>query len=191
MLRLAVPLFLLLTIATGCASRQGAVRPESGPESGSQSQAKEEAGSDPGPKALAPMPDDSAVIAIRGLEAEPFSDNAPTLRRRLFEWLLTAPNLPDFNASTLPIDELQSSAHANKEELMMQFLFGGAAWRLGAGGSRDLAAQQEAGLRSMIVAYRNMVQADPGLRDDFLDRLDELRRLGELRRYIQRKQRAE
>jgi hypothetical protein len=38
----------------------------------------------------------------------------------------------------------------------------------------------------MITAYRNMLQADAKLRDHFLDELDQLRRLGKLRDYIER-----
>jgi hypothetical protein len=166
---------LLLILLAGCATQKGSVRPG---DNG--------AGRDTLLAAVTPMPDDSAVIAVRALEADPTAPAAPALRKRLFEWVLTSKSLRGFDASTRPIDDLERSEYPYKDELMMQFIFGGAAWRIAADSSADLTMQQEAGVRSLLAAYRNVIQFQPSLRDQFLDRLDELRRRGELRGYIQR-----
>lgn len=190
MLRI-LPVLLLLLI--GCASRKGALRADA---NNGRGDAASDGAADPNidfvPTGLAVMPDDSALIAVRRLEADPLADDAALLRRRLFEWLLASERLHGFDASTTPIDDLQRTGYPYKTEMLLQFLFGGAAWGLGPEAKPgDLAAQQEAGIRSMIAAYRNIVQLDPQQRESFLDRLDELRRTGDLRRYIERKHRGE
>jgi hypothetical protein len=129
---------------------------------------------------------------IRRLEIEPLGAEATRMRQALFVWMVGSERLQGFDAATGPIDGLESSSNSYREELMLQFLFGGAGWVVrSAPDSSDLAAQQEAGIRSMLAAYKNMAQVDANLADPFLDKLDEIRRMGELRDYILRKNRAE
>lgn len=131
------------------------------------------------------LDDASALAAVRLLENRPLDTAAQGLRRRLFAWLVSSPELSEFASATPPVDELQKSAFPYKDELMMQYLFGSAALVVGSPQSPpDLPSQQEAGLRSMIVAYRNIVQSRPEARDPFLDDLDGMRRKGELRDYL-------
>lgn len=131
------------------------------------------------------LDDSSAVAAIRRLEADPLDSGAADLRRHLFLWLVASPKLQNFASDTPPVDELQKSDFPYREELLLQYLFGSAAWVI-SGAPGDLTDQQEAGLRSLIAAYRSMVQREPAHRDAFIDMLDGLRRKGELRGYIQR-----
>ncbi len=132
--------------------------------------------------------DEEAVAAVRRLESDPLDTLSASLRRRLFAWLVASPRLQGFASATLPIDELQRSPFPHREELMMQYLFGSAALVVTARTAMpDLVDQQEAGLRSLIAAYRNIVRADPNTHDPFLDNLDGIRRRGELRNYIERR----
>lgn len=127
----------------------------------------------------------AALAAVHLLENRPLDTAAPALRRRLFAWLVSSAGLSQFTPATPPVDELQKSGFPYKDELMMQYLFGSAALVVGSmDEGPDLFSQQEAGLRSMIVAYRNMVQSQPSVRDPFLDDLDGMRRRGELRDYL-------
>lgn len=129
------------------------------------------------------LDDSSAVAAIRRLESDPLDSAAADLRQHLFIWLVASPNLTDFSSDTPPIDELQNSDFPYREQLLLQYLFGSAAWAV-SGVAGDLADQREAGLRSLIAAYRSIVQRQPAKRDAFIDMLDGLRRKGELRSYI-------
>ena len=131
--------------------------------------------------------DDTARAMIRQLEAEPLVRGAIPLRTTVFAWVIGTERLHGFSAPTTPVEPFNASSHPYKEELMMQYLFGAAAHAAGSTpDAGDVIEQQMAGIRSMIAAYRNMIQSDPSLHDPFLDHLDDLRRRGELRWYIQR-----
>ncbi len=174
LLLLAVSLLLLLN---GCAASR-ATASEGRAATGSYS-------ADSALFAAEALDDASALAAVRLLENQPLDTAAPGLRRKLFAWLVSSPALSRFASATPPVDELQKSGFPYKEELMMQYLFGSAALVVGSSENPpDLPSQQEAGLRSMIVAYRNMVQSRPEARDSFLDDLDGMRRRGELRDYL-------
>lgn len=174
LLLLAASLLLL----AGCAGSRGAASQE-------RPAATEKYSADSALFAAEALDDASALAAVRLLENRPLDSAAPALRRRLFAWLVSSPGLSEFATATPPIDELRQSRFPHKEELMMQYLFGSAALVMTTLDSPpDLLSQQEAGLRSMIVAYRNMVQGEPGGRDSFLDDLDGMRRRGELRDYL-------
>lgn len=131
------------------------------------------------------LDDSSAIAAIRRLEADPLDSAAADLRRYLFLWLVASPKLQNFVSDTPPVDELQKSDFPYREELLLQYLFGSAAWVI-SGASGDLTDQREAGIRSLIAAYRSMIQREPARRDAFVDMLDDLRRRGELRGYVLR-----
>jgi|GEM_PF-2486569 len=130
------------------------------------------------------LDDEGAIAAVRKLEAFPLDSAAADLRVHLFAWLVASPALAEFGSGMPPFDELPDSAFHYSRELYLQYLFGSAAWIAG-GGMGDVIDRQEAGLRSMIAAYRSIVQLEPAERSDFLDNLDNLRRRGELRSYLQ------
>ena len=129
----------------------------------------------------------SAMLEImRRVEREPLSAEAPDLRSQAFTWVVSAPDLKGFDIDASYVDPLDKGVYPFKGEMMMQFVFGMVLWRYSpesTGGVK--AAKIEAGLRSMIAAYRNIVQMDRNLKDPWLEHLDELRRLGRLRAYVE------
>ncbi|MEO5930505.1 MAG: hypothetical protein ABIR47_11280, partial [Candidatus Kapaibacterium sp.] len=98
------------------------------------------------------------------------------------------PGLAGFETATAPIDQLQASAYPYKEELMMQYIFAGAAWHLTMRDtSTTIVDQQIAGVKGLLTAYKNLLVRDATLRAPMIDSLDDVRRRGTLRAYIQRK----
>lgn len=163
----SILLSALLTLAAGCAS---------------PSDARRTAATTPG--------DDSTRTAMlemmRTVEREPLAATAPAMRTRAFDWVASAPELRGFDMDAQYLDELDRGVYPFKGEMMMQYIFGMVLWRFSPEGtSSDRIAQAEAGLRSMIAAYRNILQSDRKLSDPWLDRLDELRRLGRLRAFVE------
>jgi hypothetical protein len=129
----------------------------------------------------------SAILEImRRVEREPLAADAPDLRNQAFTWVVSTPDLKGFDIDASYVDPLDKGVYPFKGEMMMQFVFGMVLWRYSpeaaAGGK---VAKIEAGLRSMIAAYRNIVLMDRNLKDPWLERLDELRRLGRLRAYVE------
>jgi hypothetical protein len=171
------PVLLSLLLVAGCASSQKSARAP-------------EAGAAPTLDLPNLVADDTALVMIHRLEAEPLADDAAALRATLFTWVVGTKSLQGFSAPTTPIDRLAASASRYRDELMMQYIFGAASYIVGsAPGAVDPIEGQSAGIRSMIAAYRNMLQSDPSLRDPFLDSLDDIRRRGDLREYVRRFQR--
>jgi hypothetical protein len=140
------------------------------------------------PRVSRPISRDSVPELVRRLERDPLDRSAQVLRRRLFAWMTAA------DLGGCPIDavyiaalerDLESADYPYREELSMQYMFGAACAALAPEGLKDCHDGVEAGLRSMIAAYRNMVQIDRSLRNGALDSLDQVRRLGRLGSYIQ------
>jgi hypothetical protein len=167
-----LPLLLaLLPIAIGC---------------GSASTVRNNA---PAPDARLAVPDSTGLANLekmRRVEREPLTAEAPDLRREAFEWVVSSPDLGGFEADASWVGELDRGNYPFKGEMMMQFVFGMVLWRFsGEVTSGDKIAQVEGGFRSMIAAYRNILLADKNLRDPWLNQLDEIRRTGKLRAYIE------
>jgi len=131
------------------------------------------------------LSDDSAAVLVRALEEDPLGEDATRLREELLQWGAASEMLQQFTPQTAPIDELQSSSYRYREELFLQYLLGAAAHAATPHGMFDVIEQQAAGIRSMLAAYRNIVQRDRSMTHPFLERLDDIRRRGELRSYIQ------
>ncbi|HVK39304.1 MAG TPA: hypothetical protein VNA88_12260 [Candidatus Kapabacteria bacterium] len=131
------------------------------------------------------MTRDSALALMRALEAAPLGRGASVDRQRAFEWLASTDDLDGIAIDGRYLRPLEESEYPFAGELLMQFGFGIAMHRMSPEGeASDHAEQVEAGLRSVIAAYRNMVREDVKLGDKFLDDLDQIRRLGKLREYI-------
>lgn len=160
-------LSVLLVLSAGCASPSATGRAAGGDPAGDSTRA-------------------AVLEMMRTLEREPLSAQAPFLRDRAFAWVATAPETRTLEIDASYLKELDNGNYVFKGEMMMQFVFGMVLWRFspeGEGGGRI--AQVEGGLRSMIAAYRNILLADKKLTDPWLDRVDELRRLGKLRGYAE------
>jgi hypothetical protein len=128
---------------------------------------------------------EEALEIMRRVEREPLSAEAPGLRRTALDWVVNSKELGDLSIETSYLRELENSNWPFKGEMVIQFLFGSAIWRMTGDSLRsDPLAQAEAGLRSVLAAYKNMLAADAKLREPSLDDLDEVRRLGKLRAYI-------
>lgn len=128
---------------------------------------------------------DSAIAIMRRLEQAPLAAGATSDRQRAFEWLASSEELSGIAIDGRYLKPLEDSDYPFAGELLMQFGFGMALYRLSPdGAASEYPAQVEAGLRSVITTYRNMVQADIKLGNRFLDDLDQIRRLGRLGEYI-------
>jgi hypothetical protein len=128
---------------------------------------------------------DSAVAIMKRLEAAPLAPGAVQDRQRAFEWIAANEELGGIAIDGRYLRPLEESDYPFAGEMLMQFAFGMAMYRMTPDGEASEHAEQvEAGLRSVITAYRNMVQADIKLGTKFLDDLDQIRRLGRLREYI-------
>jgi hypothetical protein len=139
----------------------------------------------PGGTKGASLTTEEALEIMRRVEREPLSAEAPELRRTALEWIVSSKDLGDLSIETSYLRELENSTWPFKGEMVIQFLFGSAIWRMTGDSLRsDPLAQAEAGLRSVLAAYKNMLAADAKLREPSLDDLDEVRRLGKLRSYI-------
>ena len=167
-MRALLPMAALLALAIGCGSPSSARRADTVRDAGADST-----------RAI-------VLEMMRTLEREPLSAQAGSLRSRAFEWVATTSDLRDFDMDASILEPLENGVYPFNGELMMQFVFGMVLWRFSPeGAAEDRVAQVEAGLRSMIVAYRNILLADKKLTDPWLDRLDELRRLGRLRSFVE------
>ncbi|MBC8144131.1 MAG: hypothetical protein H7X80_01030 [bacterium] len=130
---------------------------------------------------------DSAIAIMRRLETDPLAAGATMDRQYAFEWLASSDEMKGIAIDGRYLQPLEESDYPFAGELLMQFAFGMALHRLSAeSAASDHASDVEAGLRSVIATYRNMVQLDVNLSDKFLDDLDEIRRLGRLRAYIEK-----
>jgi hypothetical protein len=130
---------------------------------------------------------DSAIAIMKRLEREPLAPGATADRQRAFEWLAANDELGGIAIDGRYLKPLEDSDYPFAGELLMQYGFGMALYRMTPEGAvSERAAQVEAGLRSVIATYRNMVQADIKLGTKFLDDLDQIRRLGRLREYIEK-----
>jgi hypothetical protein len=128
---------------------------------------------------------DEALELMRRVEREPLAAGAPQMRQRAFEWAMSSKELGDITVETRYLSELENSNYPFKGEMLMQYVFGMAVWKMTGDSLRtDYQTQVEAGLRSVLAAYKNMLVADAKLREPSLDSLDEIRRRGRLRDYI-------
>lgn len=130
---------------------------------------------------------DTAMAIMRRLEAAPLAAGATAERQRVFEWLASTDQLEGIAIDGRYLDKLESTEYPFAGELLMQFAFGIAMHRVSLDGvASEHIDEVEAGLRSAITAYRNIVQTDFKLADKFLEDLDQIRRLGRLRAYIEK-----
>ncbi len=146
------------------------------------------------------IPNDSIPELIHRLERDPLDRSAQGLRRRLLTWMATA-RLGSCGVDATYIEEverqLERREHPYRDELSAQYMLGaaGAAATMrdddSVGGSVGGAARDslclrtaEAGLRSMIAAYRSMAQQNRFLKNHYLDSLDGIRRHGLLGAYL-------
>lgn len=133
----------------------------------------------------ASLPREQALEYMRFVEEQPLAGEAQQRRRLAFEWLVAAKELKGVAFDASLIEPLNGSSYVFNGELMMQYFFGHAMWALSPQASgADPQSGAEAGLRSMIAAYRNIVQLDAKLREPWLEWLDRMRREGRLRTYV-------
>ncbi len=126
-----------------------------------------------------------ALEYMRFCEERPLASEANDRRRLAFEWVAASDDLADVDIDASFVDPLDDVGYPFSGELMMQYVFGAAGHALSDDSTRrDPTALAESGLRSMIAAYRNIVQLDPKLREPWIERLEQLRREGRLRSYV-------
>jgi hypothetical protein len=168
-MRSILSLLLAAALLCGCSSRREATRPEASAMT------------------LAPsaIPRDTALAMMKRLESAPLAASAVEERRLAFEWLAANAELGQLGIEGQYLKPLVEGDYPFAGELLMQFAFGMAMHRFTPEGETgEPEAEIEAGLLSVITAYRNMKQLDIKLGDRFLDDLDQIRRLGRLRAYI-------
>jgi hypothetical protein len=129
---------------------------------------------------------DQALAMMRRVEQEPLAAGATEIRRKAFEWVARSKQVGTIEVDTDYLHDLEEW-YPFKGEMLMQYVFGMVTWKLAGDSLReDRKTQIEAGLRSVLAAYKNILAADPKLHESFLDRLDGIRKLGKLREYIDR-----
>lgn len=119
----------------------------------------------------------SDVIAItQQLEQRPLATEANNLRQQLFEWTSTSDDVLISVCDILgPIPSESDIPYA--KELLVQSFFGNAAYQLQHPEHKDNQLKlQMAGIRSMLLAYRNIVKQDKAAHiptyDNWLKALD-------------------
>ena len=117
---------------------------------------------------------DQVVPLVRFLEREPNHENAPAIRSLLIQWEDTNTEFTDYVCEGI-LDPVPGDDIPNSGELLVQFIFGSAAYQLEtAAEKRELVAAQTAGMRSMFKAYQAFLAADDTAH---IPRLDELLRM--------------
>ena len=122
---------------------------------------------------------------LTSLEQDPLSADAPARRMVLTAWVVASPEVGELVPDDKYVGDIFSSDHPYSSELFMQYMFGIALAQAKKSDSSERSAHIEAGIRSMLAAYKSLVAADESLRDRFLDELDRFRQLGKLASYIE------
>ena len=119
-----------------------------------------------------PLVDSTKVIPLtRFLEEQPFHESAPLARAELLRW---EEKTKDVAVIVCPgvLEPLPSPDLKYGNELLVQFIFGSAAYQLANPADKGvLLPGQLAGMRSILAAYRSMLAHDPKAR---IARFDEL-----------------
>ena len=139
----------------------------------------------PPPSSVETITTSEAISLIASLEQDPLSEDAPARRMVLTAWVMASPDVGELVPDDTYIGDLFSSDHPYSSELFMQYMFGMARAQTDRSAPHGQAYAIEAGIRSMLAAYKSFVAADESLRDHFLDELDHLRQLGKLSSYIE------
>ena len=187
MVRVAL-MFVLAFAVAGCAAVRGASEASASAEQPGNDTGDMQADEQRSALDTATLLSDSdAVRAIRQLEEEPLGAAAPGLRDQLVAWMVASPGLHAFDVNTSSVDRVGVLAFPYHDELMLQYLLGCAAHHVETSGAAiDVVEERVGGIQSMIAAYRSVVRTEPRLRDAWLDSLDQVRRRGDLRDYVQR-----
>ena len=114
---------------------------------------------------------DKVVAVTRFLEANPLDPVAPALRSLMIDWEDKATEVVDYVCPGVLVP-IPSDAAPHSPELLVQFIFGSAAYQLEHPEDKGaLIPSQIAAMRSMLKAYGAFLAADPNAR---IARLDEL-----------------
>ncbi|MFC5742068.1 hypothetical protein [Dyella tabacisoli] len=117
------------------------------------------------------------------LESHPFDDRAPAMRAWLIDWEDKSEDVVLVCAGVLapvPSDEV-----AYSDELVGQFIFGNAAYQVANPAEKGkLIPSQVAGMRSLLKAYRAMVESKPDARNSRLEELSKQEALGTLEPFL-------
>jgi hypothetical protein len=130
----------------------------------------------------------SEILAlIEKIERDPLSEGSINSRPRVFSWIIAHPSMQGLQIQRTYLRSLEESEHRYAGELVMQCAFGMAAWRLRSQtGVISELDEIEAGLRSVVAAYRAMLRKEPDVTLQFLEDLEEIIQRGKLREYIAR-----
>jgi tetratricopeptide (TPR) repeat protein len=120
-----------------------------------------------------------AIAFTRKLEAEPLAELAPAMRSWLLDWEEKSTQVSVLVCDTSGL--LDGKKFKYSPELMVQGMFGMAAWQLEHPGAKgDELAVQLAGVRSTLKAYAAILAAQPKQHHERLDALAAMETAGEL-----------
>jgi len=127
---------------------------------------------------------DKVIGATHFLESHPLDPAAPGLRALMADWEDKATEVVDYVCPKV-LDPVPSDAAAHSPELLVQFIFGSAAYQLANPANKGaLVPSQLAGIRSMLKAYQGFVASDPKSRIARLDDLLQMEAAGSLDAYL-------
>ncbi len=135
--------------------------------------------------AAAPESDVAKVVRYtRALETSPDRADAREIRRWLLEW---AEDTPDYTINVCDVLDHASWGDANSShgaELLVQTMYGNAAFQVEGGAKADELSKQVAGVESTLRAYSALVAKDPRASVLHLDDLIAKRDASKLRDYL-------
>ncbi|MBX9403742.1 hypothetical protein K4L06_20745 [Lysobacter sp. BMK333-48F3] len=140
----------------------------------------------PGDATAAPPESDTARVLryTRALETAPDRADAPELRRWLTQWAIKTPDYTLAVCDLLDFGDAGGDAVPHADELLMQMIYGNAAFQIEAGGEADELSTQVAAVESALRAYAAFVARDAKARVARLDALIAKRDAGALRAYL-------
>lgn len=135
--------------------------------------------------AAAPESDTAKVLRYtRALEASPDRADARALRQWLTQWAIET---PDYTVTVCDVIDLAGSgddAVPHAGELLMQMMYGNAAYQIENGTKTDELSKQIAAVESVLRAYAVFLAKDAKARVPHLDALIAKRDAGTLRAYL-------
>lgn len=140
----------------------------------------------PAVRAAAPDSETDAQRAVRYnalLEKDPFSPDAPEMRKRLLNWLVET---PDYTVNVC-LDVLGPKHTKNTPhgaELVVQQMFGNVAYQITHPGQHDEVELQVAGMESTLRAYAAIIPGHPKWHIKYLDSMLKKQAKGELKSYL-------